>query len=175
MYSKATIASLVLYLLARGQAAAIGDRAPDGLQVIHVDQVGNDTLTWFGSANPVPRAVEDRGLSPLDVGCGTNDIKCSTDHIYYGPTCQTLFSTLDNNNWLSSSPRAVCLGQGDSQCCISWSRETSSSIQQKNLLPSAKRTLAGCGLYNRSGQEWNVNLGSTCLSQCLSNRPNGCK
>jgi hypothetical protein len=172
-FSNTAIFSAIACLLTQGQAATVGERALEDFKVISSSQVGNETLTWFGAASP---SVSTRSsITPLDVGCGTNTIKCSDGHAYYGPTCQTLIYTLRSDYYLSQSPRAVCLGQGDRQCCISWSKEFKVAPRQTDLAPAAEDTLSQCGMIGKSGQEWNVMLGQVCVSQCLSNRPGGCK
>ncbi len=169
--TKAVIVAVVANLLAGGQAAVIEARAPEGLEVVKVEQHPSGTLTWYGDASSVPRDVSAR-----DAGCGTNTIKCAGSHAYDGALCQQLIASLNTNIPVSSSPRAVCLGQGSDQCCISWSKVTFWGIVEKDLLPSVQRVYKECGSgFSNSGQEWNVLLDGTCLSQCLSNRPDGCK
>jgi len=160
-------------LFAQGQAAAIAS-VPAGLNIIQSVTVDNATLTWYGNAGPATRSTQEaRGAQ--DVGCGSNRIQCATSHAYDGPLCLKLFSTLTNVD-MPVEPRSVCLGQGTDQCCISWSKTTIFSMEQKDVLPSAKRVYSECGpYYSKSGQEWNVLLDGTCVSQCLSNRPDGCK
>jgi len=168
---KATILATVATLLAQSQAAAVDSRTPDGLKVVKVENHANGTLTWYADAGPVPRDE----VSSRDAGCGTNTIKCSGSHAYDGDLCKQLFNSLQANLYMSSEPRAVCLGQGNDQCCISWSKTAKYSMRQKDILPSAQRVFSECGSsYYLSGQEWNVLLDGTCVSQCLSNRPSGC-
>ncbi|KAK3356610.1 hypothetical protein B0T25DRAFT_452449 [Lasiosphaeria hispida] len=142
------------------------------LEPVRTERVGNGTLSWF--AAPPSNGGVAYDLVSRDPGCGTNNIKCATSNAYHGPTCQNVINVLDSSN-VADGYRAVCLDQGNGQCCISWSKNTSRRIRQNELVPSARRSLNTCGDSNKSGQEWNVNLGGTCLSQCLSNRPTGCK
>ncbi|KAH8885388.1 hypothetical protein GQ53DRAFT_878825 [Thozetella sp. PMI_491] len=168
--SKAIAFCVATYFFAQGQAIAIGERTPEGLQVRQIETFGNGTLTWYDGTD-----LDDGSVAARDTGCGANAIKCANNHVYDGNLCQQLFSALNTNNYISASPRAVCYGQGDDACCISWSKYTALSLQAKNLLPSAQRTLSMCGsMGGVSGQEWNVLLSGTCVSQCLSNRATGC-
>ena len=165
------ITSAVIFtgLLALGNAAAV-DTHP--VLVAEREAVGNGTLTWF-TAPPGKRDADRDLLVSRDTGCGTNNIKCSSGHPYHGPTCNTLISLL-GSTYVLNGYQAVCLDLGVGQCCISWSKATRFPIMQKDLVPSAQRSLNTCGLARMSGQEWNVRLGDTCLSQCLSDRPTGC-
>jgi hypothetical protein len=189
---KALIVALTVFFT-QSHAAALEPREPT-FPILHRSYVeaADATLTWFGDFKPVPRgvagselrdgagspALSPRGLPPA--GCGTNTIKCSTGHPYEGALCASLIKVLNTEVTVSQSPRAVCLGQASRSCCISWSAPIANPqwnrLQQRDLIPSANRTLMSCGGgYQRSGQEWNVNLRETCVSQCLSNRPDGCK
>lgn len=159
-------------LLALSRAVAVQTRSPE-LEPVKTEPVSNGTLSWF--ADPLfERGVANDLLASRDPGCGTNNIKCATSNPYHSPTCQDLINVL-GSSIVADGYRAVCLDKGNGQCCISWSKTTSRRIRQDELIPSAKRSLNTCGGPGRSGQEWNVNLGGTCLSQCLSNRPTGCK
>ncbi len=158
------------------RAAAIVDGR--GLEAVHVESTVNGTLTWYGDGASSKARNEDSAFSARDAGCGTNSIKCSGSHAYSGGLCQQLLASLNNgaNAPVAGSPRSVCLGQSSDsgQCCISWSKATIYGLRQKDLLPSSQRVLNEWRYSSSSsGQEWNVLLGGTCLSQCLSNGPTG--
>ncbi|KAH8895525.1 hypothetical protein GQ53DRAFT_762085 [Thozetella sp. PMI_491] len=124
---KKIVLSATICFLTRAQAAALGERGVEELQVLKIEETTNGTLTWYGGTSLVSSSASIRDIS--------------------------------------DSPRAVSLGQGDDQCCVSWSKVATNSLQQKDVLPSAQRSFYQCGSGSRvSGQEWNVLLGGRCLS-----------
>ena len=179
------LTTLVLSLVASTGALTIGERTADGaFEVLHTRDVLDGTLTWYGDSGvePAKRAPEEPEAAASlaerqNTGCGSYRIECGDKYSYYGPTCQKLIVAVTSDSWLFQSPRAVCFGQdGADQCCISWSKVPLLSTHQRDLVASANRVLAQCGLYSvKSGLERNVLLGGTCMTQCLSNRPTGCQ
>ncbi|KAJ7736474.1 hypothetical protein B0H16DRAFT_1326569 [Mycena metata] len=90
--------------------------------------------------------------------------------------CQELVNNLAANprNNVGDLPRAVCLGQSRNECCVSWSAGVG-NIPQGDLSSAASQVLGGCteGLVV-SGLARNVQLGGKCVTECLSNRVDGC-
>ncbi len=161
---------VVPFIIESAAVPTIGD-IEGGLIIADVRNLDVGTLIVYQDGNSTtPRQL------PRDPGCGTNSITCSTNHATYRPVCVSLMSVLNNNVRLPDSPRSVCLSVGGSQCCISWSQPA--VVEEKNLLSSAQRVLAFClpGDTVLSGQEKGVALGldGTCVTQCMSNRPDGC-
>lgn len=180
MQLSATLLALVASLATSTSALTLGERTPADLEVLHTRSTLDGTLTWYGDAPSTKRSTTSSAsdLSPRqNTGCGSYRIDCSDKYTYYGLTCQKLITAVTSDTWLFQSPRAVCFGQGDAdQCCISWSKVPILSTHQRELVASANRVLAQCGLYAvKSGLERNVLLGGTCMTQCLSNRPTGCQ
>ncbi|KAH6630622.1 hypothetical protein B0J18DRAFT_364340 [Chaetomium sp. MPI-SDFR-AT-0129] len=161
---------------------SVQDLVPIGTETIN----GID-LVWYGapepsSANPHTRltkaAVEFANANAnTKRDCGTNDVKCSGSHKASNGVCQALLSALKANggNTVSRSPRAVCQGQNNNQCCASWSVEVDGNLLYGDLYDAANKVIGQCNSGGSvSGLARNVNLAGTCATQCLSNRANGC-
>ena len=89
-------------------------------------------------------------------------------------TCASLLTAIQHSGAvLGSSPRSLCLSQGGNQCCVSWSGDIG-SITESDLFNAAEVMFNTCIGDNISGWANDVSINRQCLSQCLSNRPNGC-
>ncbi|KAJ7302167.1 hypothetical protein DFH08DRAFT_93687 [Mycena albidolilacea] len=75
---------------------------------------------------------------------------------------------------LADSPRAVCPGQGGNQCYVSWNTAVG-SMPEAFLFNAANKIFGTCFSPTfGSGFARNVVLNGGCVTECLSNRPNGC-
>ncbi|KAJ7065702.1 hypothetical protein C8F01DRAFT_1351704 [Mycena amicta] len=156
-------------------AAAAPAPTPDsgvsvnGLVISHIVPVGEYNMTYWIDA---PGTVAARELSAK--ACGTNDVTCSTSHVASSNICSQLVSGLDTSVAIGNSPRSICLGQSNNQCCVSWSQAVG-TMPESDLFNAARDTFNQC--WNTafgSGLARNVLLNGFCVTQCLSNRPNGC-
>ncbi|KAK1763901.1 hypothetical protein QBC33DRAFT_622604 [Phialemonium atrogriseum] len=163
-----------------GHVLPRADTTPDGLIVIDVSQDGNNTLTWYADVpgSEAKRSGLEAAGAPLEArACGSVAVSCFGSNLADATNCANLISALrrDPFRQLSQSPRAVCLGQGGGECCVSWSKAVS-GLEQGDLLNGANFVLQDClKSGNRvSGLTRNVQLQSSCVTECLSNRPDGC-
>jgi len=132
--------------------------------------IGNLTM-W---ANIHTLATEQRSLMPR--ACGTNDVTCdSRSNLANSALCGTLINNVKN---MAVSGNAICLTKGGNQCCITWGK---SAVNGGNAFPGTDLVPAATAIHNDcktsggvSGKAGNVLLESTCLTECLSNRPDGC-
>jgi hypothetical protein len=117
--------------------------------------------------------------------CGSNEVTCGggvfSEHLAHFDVCNSLV------DWMQSStsgvqwePRAYCITKHPlGQCCISWA-DPVSSVLQGGLASAARKVLDRCrrdadGYSQVVGLTRDTLLGDTCTTQCLSNRPSGCK
>ncbi|KAJ7065701.1 hypothetical protein C8F01DRAFT_1351701 [Mycena amicta] len=142
----------------------------NGLVISHIVPVGEYNMTyWIAAPGTVAAARE---LSAK--ACGTNDVACSTIAIASTPICSQLVNSLNTGTSIANSPRSICLGQSNNQCCVSWSQAVG-TMPESDLFNAARDTFGQC--WNAdfgSGLARNVLLNGVCVTQCLSNRPNGC-
>ncbi|KAJ6523039.1 hypothetical protein B0H19DRAFT_1277121 [Mycena capillaripes] len=136
-----------------------GAPAPDnggsGLVISHIVPVGEYNMTYWVDA-PAAGTVASRALSAR--ACGTKD----------------LVNSLNTGASIGNSPHSICLGQSNNQCCVSWSGPAG-TMTESNLVNAANKIF---GTYwsptNGSGLARNVILNNICVTECLSNRPDGC-
>ncbi|KAJ6522996.1 hypothetical protein B0H19DRAFT_973047, partial [Mycena capillaripes] len=106
--------------------------------------------------------------------CGTNDVTCSGSHLASTDICRQLVNSLNTGTSIGNSPRSICLGQSNNQCCVSWSRPAG-TMTESNLVNAANKIFGTCwSPTNGSGLARNVILNNICVTECLSNRPDGC-
>ncbi|KAJ7053781.1 hypothetical protein C8F01DRAFT_1375026 [Mycena amicta] len=177
MFFKLTVAAVLQLAIARDivHAAAAPAPTPDsgvsaaGLVISHIVPMGEYNLTYWVDA---PGTVAARGLDAR--ACGTNDVTCSTANTASTPICSQLVNGLDTGTSIGNSPRSICLGQSNNQCCVSWSVAVG-TIPEDDLFPAAQKTFNTCWSADfGSGLARNVDLNGVCVTQCLSNRPDGC-
>ncbi|KAJ6602887.1 hypothetical protein DFH09DRAFT_1301883 [Mycena vulgaris] len=119
-----------------------------------------------------PGTVAERALAPRQ--CGSNDVTCFGNNLATTSVCQQLINSLSSGTIIGNSPRAVCLGQSNNQCSTSWSAAVG-SMPEVNLFNAAEKIFNPCfSATFGSGLDGNVNLNGGCVTQWLSNRPNGC-
>lgn len=91
--------------------------------------------------------------------------------------CTQLISSFDvrKNQEIPKSPQSVCIDGNTGKCCISWSRPAQNA-KFTELKVTATDLNESCKYESHkvSGLVRNKILGNTCLTQCLSDRPNGC-
>jgi len=124
------------------------------------------------------------GIDPPQTGgdlvpaCGSNAVTCDyNNHLAAISTCNALITALrsDPGHDLPESPRDVCFN-GDGRCCVSWHNPVG-GLKWGHLVDAAQVALNTCRNANNnrvSGKTSDTLLASTCTSQCLSDRPNGC-
>ncbi|KAJ6482350.1 hypothetical protein DFH09DRAFT_950213 [Mycena vulgaris] len=168
-----SIATILQLTLAAGlvHAAPTTDDGVHGLVISHVVPVGEYNLTYWVDA-PGTGSVTARSLSAR--ACGTNDVTCSGSHLASTPICRQLLSTLNSSNNIGNSPRSICIGQSNNQCCVSWSGAVG-TMKESNLVNAANNIFDRCwSATSGSGLARNVILNNICVTECLSNRPDGC-
>ncbi|KAJ7153882.1 hypothetical protein C8R43DRAFT_1186704 [Mycena crocata] len=149
-------------------APAADDTYP--LLISHIVPAGAYTLTYWSDALGISRAAR------APVPCtGNNDVTCSGSHKADSQLCSQLVNTLSSNSGhvVGNSPRAICLGQGGNQCCVSWSAAVG-NMPQGDLFNAANKVFHNCFGSSISGLARNVALNGGCVTECLSNRPDGC-
>ncbi len=132
------------------------------------------TLTYYGRPGA---AVESVDAPALHRRCGANAINCDFgSNLAPAGVCDSLISAMQaaGSNGIPGSTRSVCLDpDNQTRCCASWSHPA--SFQEQNLVPAARSVRNSCNSNGGiSGTSHDTLLGSTCLTQCLSNRPDGC-
>ncbi|GAB1317751.1 hypothetical protein MFIFM68171_07961 [Madurella fahalii] len=170
MFIKQTLVSA--FCLATLAAALPAPDVPDGLVILQQSEMDNGVLTVYGDATPEKReAVEHLDRRQ----CGSNSIQCFSSNTANPGTCQQLINNVRNNgSGLPSSPRSICFSNSGGQCCISWANPVSGAIQA-HLADAAQSTLNTCSTGSAvSGVSRNTIIGTTCTTQCLSNRASGC-
>lgn len=108
--------------------------------------------------------------------CGVERVQCSTANLASVVECTDLIRDIGTSGIsIPPSPRSICLSRSGSRCCISWSRPVSKAIEA-DLRNAADRVVRQCVRPDgtMSGLTRNTQIGTTCASQCLSNRPDGC-
>jgi len=147
------------------------------LETLSTTVIPEGILTIYGSReSPQVASPQDRPITSRQ-SCGTNDLLCSDRYAASKDTCATLVEILDAATMVFpySASRAVCLDQAGDRCCTSWSVSVD-ELQEYVLLFAAEKILNGCnyGGNRVGGSARNVLLMGTCVTQCLSNRPDGC-
>ncbi|KAJ6626685.1 hypothetical protein B0H10DRAFT_1662841, partial [Mycena sp. CBHHK59/15] len=125
---------------------------------------GTSAANTLAVRAPAPRACS-----------GTNDITCSGSHTANSGICNQLINSLSTNSGtvIGDSPRAICLGQSGNECCVCWSAAVG-NMPQGDLSNAASKIFNTCFASAISGLARNVNLNGGCVTECLSNRANGC-
>ncbi|KAJ7124593.1 hypothetical protein C8R43DRAFT_958645 [Mycena crocata] len=139
------------------------------LVISHVVSVGQYNMTYWSDAPGAPRTLVARACS------GTNDVSCSGSHQANSGVCNQLINNINANSGtiIGDSPRAVCLGQGGNECCVSWSAAVG-NMPQGDLFNAANKIFNNCFGSSISGVARNVALNGGCVTECLSNRADGC-
>ncbi|KAJ4403739.1 hypothetical protein N0V85_005024 [Neurospora sp. IMI 360204] len=151
---------------------------PEGLKIIEVTESAGVTLVWYGDADSVSTvdSTTDLETPSLARRCGSNSVKCYNDNQAAASACEALINgLLASGNNLPVSPRSVCVTTAGNQCCTSWANNLTGA-RYSHLRGGAAAVLRGCrgSAGWVSGKSYDTLLGSTCTTQCLSNRPNGC-
>ena len=150
--------------------AAPTTEAADDLIVVQTLPYGNGTLVVYGSATPGTVTA----VSSPAPNCGTNAVACSGSNQANVNTCMSLLTGIqDSGAVLGSSPRSLCVIQDGNQCCVSWSANIG-SVAESDLFNAGEAVLNTCFGEYISGRASDVSINGQCLSQCLSNRPDGC-
>ncbi|KAJ7311764.1 hypothetical protein DFH08DRAFT_629393, partial [Mycena albidolilacea] len=99
------------------------------------------------------------------------DSTCGNGHKATSTICDQLLTHLSSSGGtvIANSPCAVCLGQSDNQCCVSWSAAVG-NMPQGDLFNAANKVCRDCFGGTISGLTRNVNLNGGCVTECLSNR-----
>ena len=127
------------------------------------------------TAPAAPVIVTDTNPSAkLRRRCGSNRIECYNSHVPPSSLCAILINDLEKAYFpLRSAPRSVCLQQGSERCCVSWSKHVD-GLYGDMLYNAAIDTYPCIWQQGRSGLARDTSLNGVCLTQCLSNRPDGC-
>ncbi|KAJ6465358.1 hypothetical protein C8R45DRAFT_839927 [Mycena sanguinolenta] len=148
-------------------AAAVANDAH--LVISHTTTVGKYNLTVWSDA-PGTSSILSRAVAPR---CGSNQVTCSSSNRADSTICNNLINELNNNAILGNSPRAVCLGQSNDECCVSWHTAVG-DLPERDLYNAARDTYNQCATGTVSGAASDVNLNGHCVRQCLSNRATSC-
>ncbi|KAJ6496321.1 hypothetical protein C8R45DRAFT_1094565 [Mycena sanguinolenta] len=170
LFNQLRIITVVALTTALVAASPIDDDTVD-LVVTKVVPVGEYNLTYWSD---IPRDGSRAARAPVPCS-GSNDVTCSGSHTASSSICNQLITHINANGGtpIADSPRAVCLGQSGNQCCVSWSAAVG-TMPQSDLYNAANKIYHNCFGGSISGLARNVNLNGGCVTECLSNRPNGC-
>lgn len=152
---------------------------PEGLKIIEItESAAGVQLVWYGDADAASTvsSTTDLETPSLSRRCGSNRTKCFNDNQAAASACEALINgLLTSNNALPTSPRSVCATTSGNQCCASWADNLSGARINwlHNAADAVLKTCRGSGGWV-SGKSYDTSLGSTCTTQCLSNRPDGC-
>ncbi|KAK3947827.1 hypothetical protein QBC32DRAFT_353212 [Pseudoneurospora amorphoporcata] len=154
---------------------------PEGLKIMAVTESAGVQLVWYGDADSASTAnsTSDLETPSLSRRCGSNMPKCYSSYQAYALTCEALLNgLLTSGSLLRTSPRSVCStigGYMGNRCCTSWADNLLNG-HYYNLQNGAEAILNKCRTNEGwvSGKSYDTLLGSTCTTQCLSNRPNSC-
>ncbi|KAJ6604176.1 hypothetical protein DFH09DRAFT_1018105 [Mycena vulgaris] len=173
-FSKLSVAAVLALAVGIVHAAPATDEKYPGLVISKVVPMGEYTLTYWSDAPGTSAADALAVRAPIPCS-GNNDVTCSGSHKGDSGICNQLVNTLNNNSGtvIGNSPRSICLGQGNNQCCVSWSSPVG-SMPQGDLYNAARKVFTTCYGSTISGLARNVNLNGGCVTECLSNRPTGC-
>ncbi|KAK3317511.1 hypothetical protein B0T19DRAFT_479584 [Cercophora scortea] len=154
------------------------DATPSGLVILDQFETEFGTATWYGDASPEKRdlATEHEAGAQLDKRCGTNQVACGSDHRAPVSLCNDLINTIRarGSDFIPASPRSFCLSSGGT-CCVSWANVATGAVWS-TLINGANKLVSQCNSNGAvSGLTRDTLVGSTCTTQCLSNRATGCK
>ncbi|KAK1750060.1 hypothetical protein QBC47DRAFT_439153 [Echria macrotheca] len=145
----------------------------NGFLVINKEDTEHGTLVWYAhAATPEPEPESD---GKLNKRCGSNKVECDNSHVPRAELCAILLNDLEEAYFdLRTNPRSLCLSQGADRCCVSWSK-TVNGLNGAHLHTAASQVFSTCVWYRaKSGLTRDTNLNGVCVTQCLSNRPDGC-
>ncbi len=169
------------FILASAQVLAAPAPTENGVVLIDTFEVADGTITVYGSdpasvtTNEASASEEESLDTPqLSKRCGSNRVSCFNSNKPALNTCRDLVNNVRGSSQvLSNSPRSICLTRSGQQCCISWSKDIG-RVRESDLHSAASKTMNQCIPEGLSGKATDVNINNQCLTQCLSNRPNGC-
>ncbi|KAJ7456537.1 hypothetical protein FB451DRAFT_1143166 [Mycena latifolia] len=176
-FSKLSVRVAAVLALAAGLVHAAPAETYPGLVVSKVIPMGEYTLTYWSDAPKTSPADALAARAPVPCS-GSNDVTCFNSNKAQSSICNQLINSLSSNSGtvIGASPRSICLGQGGNECCVSWSAAVG-NMPQGDLYNAAKKVYSTClssSSTTISGLARNVNLNGGCVTECLSNRPNGC-
>ncbi|KAH7398255.1 hypothetical protein BKA66DRAFT_437334 [Pyrenochaeta sp. MPI-SDFR-AT-0127] len=140
-------------------------------------------ITVYGNAEPSTpfsrRSIfDDYDNKRVAKRCGRGEVQCSNDYRANPMVCNELARWMETSWWgVKWEPRAYCNDKpGYGQCCISWADPISGALQS-HLASAAYAVLGLCTDFwgDVSGLTRDTQLGNRCTTQCLSNRPKGCR
>ncbi|KAI1737086.1 hypothetical protein F4680DRAFT_220208 [Xylaria scruposa] len=136
---------------------------------------GVSTITVYGDAVESHSEVTTARPVNLYPRCGSNSLVCDNQHLADRSACTNLINEFRGSyQEIPGSPRSICGTWSGSQCCVSWKTPVQNAVRD-NLVVAAQKALDGCrGDTGVSGETNDTLIGSTCTTQCLSNRPDGC-
>lgn len=101
------------------------------------------------------------------------EIVCSKSHGPVGNACISLVNRIkDDNTQISGGPRNIREDFAGNTCYVSWSKDA--DFPTKYLYNAANSLLQACISQTYSGKAMNTHLGSVTVTECMSDRPNGC-
>jgi hypothetical protein len=144
------------------------------LIISHIVPLGQYNLTYWNDAPSTSTANTLPERASISYS-GSNDVTCSGSHKADSNLCSQLLNNLSGNDGKSvaNAPRAICLGQQNDQCCVSWSAAVG-TMPQVDLFNAANKAFHSCFGSTILGLARNVNLNGGCVTERLSNRSDGC-
>ncbi|KAK3399148.1 hypothetical protein B0T20DRAFT_192550 [Sordaria brevicollis] len=163
-------------------STALNIVVPEGLKILEqYETTSGGTVVWFGDENPANATatadeVDAEDAHALNRRCGSNRVKCFSDHQTFMPTCETMTldtSVLLRDTPIPTSPRSICYYERGATCCVSWADNVSGAVY-RHLIPASNAVRTQCATRWASGKSYDTLIGRTCTTQCLSDRPDGC-
>jgi hypothetical protein len=177
LFTPTGLTAALTLLLTSVCALPTTDTAANPFKILLSEKVPAGTLIWYGYETETTSSLSRSLASLLPRACGTNNVFCDTNHSADAQVCANLISTLSQfgSDSVPQSPRSICLiGNAGARCCVSWANAVPGLVKS-NLVNAATAALNGCRTPNAvSALTRNTLLQSTCTTQCLSDRPNGC-
>jgi len=179
LFNAITIAALLASpILAMPSPAGFNTTAlaGSGLIVLETIPQGDDGVITIYGTDPAFLASPESDSAPSRLArrCGSNQVTCGSGNVPPLAACTDLINQVrGSSRLLSSSPRSLCLSRSGKQCCISWSKDIG-SVRESDLQNAANAVKNRCLADGLSGLARDVSINKQCLTQCLSNRPNGC-
>lgn len=131
-----------------------------------------DVCTASQQSDCAPSAAPKQQNQPtMSDLSGSFSISCDTSHAPPPSDCQHLIADIQSRTGdIPLSPRNIEY----LRCYTSWSAQVESGCPRHNLYNAAQAMYEQCGVSYQSAKASNTHLCSTTVTQCLSDRPDGC-
>ncbi|KXH63215.1 hypothetical protein CSAL01_06368 [Colletotrichum salicis] len=151
---------------------------------LYTSEIG--TFSTWGRKNYTDITVAPTGPDgtvieqPSSAMCGENELVCDKGHQAMAGVCSHLINVLKKDkatDMVRGTPQDYCLEIETARCCVSWTAFIDKPTPVAELLPAAEMVYDNCRDNFRSyvsGKVYGVIVGTYCMDQCLSERPDGC-